>query len=78
MERSIIGTLGGTNSKEYSVTQNYCPLPPKNVENTVNLQDELNEEAQKLLFRYWELTTEINKIRGKLYKNGINPDKYSK
>jgi|SaaInlV_125m_DNA_1040241.scaffolds.fasta_scaffold231609_1 hypothetical protein len=78
MKHSIINTLGRTNSKEYSVTQNYCPLPSKNVDNTVGLQDELNEEAQKLLFRYWELVTEINKIRGKLYKNGINPDKYSK
>lgn len=53
----------------------YCPLPPKNRPKN-NQEEELNEEAQELLHRYKELVLEINKIRGKLYTNGIDPDKY--
>jgi hypothetical protein len=77
MKRSINNStlLRQTTNEQYSITQNYCPLPPKNTPKN-NQEEELNEEAQELLHRYKELVLEINKIRGKLYTNGIDPDKY--
>ena len=77
MKRSINNStlLKSTTNGEYSITQNYCPLPSKNTPKN-NQEEELNEEAQELLHRYKELVLEINKIRGKLYTNGIDPDKY--
>lgn len=91
MKRSINNNtlLRSTTNQEYSITKNYCPLPIKNtqknreeVELNQEVQElnqeaqELNQEAQELLRRYKELVTELNKIRGKLYINGIDPDKY--
>lgn len=77
MKRSINNStlLNSPTNNEYSITQNYCPLPPKNTPKN-NQHEELNEEARELLHRYKELVLEIDKIRGKLYTNGIDPDKY--
>lgn len=58
--------------EEYIVTSNYCPIPPRKKE---NYDIETPTEIDLLLVRYRELILELNKIRGKLYTNGINPDK---
>ena len=71
MKRSINNSsLRVPKIEEYVVTPNYCPIQPrkhKEIENST--------EIDLLLARYKELTLELNKIRGKLYTNGINPDK---
>ena len=46
----------------------FCPLPPKD-------DVELND-VEKYLVRYKELVDELNIIRGKLYVQGIDPQKY--
>ena len=47
----------------------FCPLPPK--DNTMELND-----TQQYLARYKELMEELNMIRGRLYVQGIDPQKY--
>ena len=74
MQRSVNTTsLMLPTSEKYTVTQNYCPLPPrkKDIEQPI----ETPSEIDLLLVRYRELTMELNRIRGKLYTQGINPDK---
>jgi hypothetical protein len=74
MQRSInTSSLMIPTSEKYKVTQNYCPLPPrkKNTEQPI----ETPSEIDLLLVRYRDLTEELNRIRGKLYTQGINPDK---
>ena len=72
MKRSVnTSSLIVPTSDKYIVTQNYCPLPPKKKDNV----DETPSEVDLLVSRYKELTTELNKIRGKLYTLGVNPDK---
>ena len=59
--------------EEYIVTSNYCPIPPRKSNN--NQEIETPTEVDLLLTRYRELIIELNKIRGKLYTLGINPEK---
>lgn len=72
MKRSVnTSSLMIPTSEKYEVTQNYCPLPPKKKDNVY----ETLSEVDLLVSRYRELTAELNKIRGKLYTLGVNPDK---
>ncbi len=59
--------LSSTAEPEVNYQRNFCPLPTRQVETT---------EAEKLIIRYRELIKEIKTIRGKLYTQGIDPEKY--
>ena len=75
MKRSLnTSTLMVPTSDKYVVTQNYCPLPQKKKDNYSN-DEETPSEVDLLVSRYRELIIELNKIRGKLYTLGVNPDK---
>ena len=48
MKRSVNNStlLGQTTNEEYSITQNYCPLPPKNIPKN-NQEQELKMKKPK-------------------------------
>ena len=48
-------------------TGDFCPIGPRGTS--------LNE-AERLIVRYRKLVEEIRAIRGKLYRVGIDPEKY--
>jgi hypothetical protein len=62
--------LSSTAEPEVNYQRNFCPLPTRQVETTETT------EAEKLIIRYRELIKEIKTIRGKLYTQGIDPEKY--
>lgn len=50
---------------------NFCPILPSGSP-TQNLS-----EAESLLVRFQKLVKELREVRGKLYRLGIDPEKYA-
>ena len=68
---------------------NYCPINIKGIQGgsqggsqgrsqggSLESHDDLNS-VEKLIKEYQQTKSKLNKIRGKLYMLGVNPEKYS-
>ena len=69
--RSLLGKdVVESSMSDIQPQANYCPLPPRGGD-----IPELNE-TESLIVQYKRLVAEIRAIRGKLYRLGIDPEKY--
>ena len=50
---------------------NFCPIPPRGG------PTQTLSEAESLIVRFQKLVKEMRAIRGKLYRLGIDPEKYA-
>ena len=67
--RTLLEENTADSAPEDQPKPNYCPLPPRGESSDLN-------EAELLIIRYRKLIADLRAVRGKLYRLGIDPEKY--